>query len=514
MIEEQKNEALPDASVTKEEDKNQALYNAFATHDLTLDGKVFIGVTSTKIYCRPTCSAHMPKYENCVFFRSAAEAEGAGFRPCLLCRPETAPLPMADDGRTSLAQRAAALLRACYTDPVGIDSLSHRLGCSQADIQEALEKEYGATPGQFLLTQRLHLAKSLLTDSTLLIARIAKAAGFDSEQELEASFKKNYRLVPANLHKKKRRHQPKLGGVIMAVCYRPPYDFRRLLHFFESRLLIGVEKVEDGAYLRTVRCRCDNGDTAYGWVRISNDSKKNSLIVELSESLVPSIPEVIERIRRQFDTDCEPFCIEEGLVSLGDAKADVIVEGTRVPGCFEPFETMCRAVIGQQITVNAANKIAARVVEAYGTPIDTGIEGLTSAFPTPEEILAFDDIEAALGVLGVIKTRSRVIASLAQLMTDGEIGPVDEGSPEEQMERLLAVKGIGPWTANYIAMRALGYTDAFLESDSGIAHALPELTPKERLALAEAWRPWRSYANIALWNSLSAQSVGNAKKGK
>lgn len=290
----------------------------------------------------------------------------------------------------------------------------------------------------------------------------------------------------------------------MKICYRPPYDFSRLLHFFESRLLAGVEKVENGAYLRTVRCRRGNGDTVYGWVKVSDDAKKNALIIELSESLLSSIPEVVERIRRQFDTDCEPSCVEEGLVSLTDAKADVIVEGTRVPGCFEPFETMCRAVIGQQITVSAANKIAARVVEAYGTPIDTGIEGLTSAFPTPEEIIAFDDIEAALGVLGVIKTRSRVIASLARLMFDGEIGPECEASAKEQMERLLAVKGIGPWTANYIAMRAMGYTDAFLESDSGIAHALPELTPKERLALAEAWRPWRSYANIALWNSLSA----------
>lgn len=483
--------------------EKRTLYRAFASHDSRFDGRVFVGVTSTKIYCRPTCSARLPKFENCVFFESAAQAESAGFRPCLMCRPETAPGMAVIDARTTLAKRAEAYLREHYTDKACASKLAGKLGYTEHHIRRVFSEEYGVTPDQYLLTLRLHLAKSLLTDSSLAVTRVAETCGFGSVRTFNRAFKEHYRLAPTELRRKKHAKLSKVGGITLRICYRPPYNYDEMLAFFESRLLQGVEKVEDGAYMRTVRYACESSHDS-GWVRVTNDAAHNALAVELSDSLLPHVSDVLARVRRQFDCDCEPSVIAEGLATLQGAKPNANPKGVRLPGCFEPFETMCRAVIGQQITVNAANRIAGRIVETYGIPVETGIDGLTNSFPTPEEMLSIEDIEASLGVLGVIKTRSRVIECLAKLMVDNKVGPSCPDDAQEQIKTLLAVKGIGPWTANYIAMRALGYTDAFLESDSGIAHALPDFSPKERLALAEQWRPWRSYANIALWNSLAS----------
>jgi AraC family transcriptional regulator of adaptative response / DNA-3-methyladenine glycosylase II len=204
-----------------------------------------------------------------------------------------------------------------------------------------------------------------------------------------------------------------------------------------------------------------------------------------------------------FDVDCDPQTIARGLAPLESAAPGSVQEGTRLPGCFDPFETACRAVLGQQVSVAAANKLAARIVERYGASVETRAEGLTHVFPTPAEILALDPIGGALGELGVIKTRSRVIADIARMLESGELDLGPGALVDEQVGKLLSIKGIGPWTASYIAMRAMGHPDAFLESDAGVARALPGMTPKQRLEAAEAWRPWRSYAVIGLWNSLA-----------
>lgn len=284
--------------------------------------------------------------------------------------------------------------------------------------------------------------------------------------------------------------------------YKPPYQFDQLLNFFRVRALAGVEKIGDNYYARTVRIPLGESCEIAGWLRVENDEAHNRLVLTVSDSLLPVFSQVIVRVRLQFDTDCDPHAIHDHLASLDQVVPGANVLGTRVPGCFNPFETSMRAVLGQQISVAAANKLAARVVEAYGAPIETGIEGLTHLSPTPQEICSLENIEDAFGNLGVIKTRSRTIAEIARMICAGKLDLSAAAAAQKQIETLLAIKGIGPWSANYIAMRALSYPDAFLETDAGIKHALPSYTPKQRLELAEQWRPWRSYANICLWNSL------------
>lgn len=287
--------------------------------------------------------------------------------------------------------------------------------------------------------------------------------------------------------------------------YRPPYRFAELLAFFRERALTGVEVIDETSYARTVRLKAPDGSVAEGWMRVVDDPEHKQLVITMPNSLAPCMPHIVSRVRRMFDVDCDPQAIASGLAPLEMAIPGAVREGTRLPGCFDPFETACRAVLGQQISVAAANKLAARLVESYGTPVGTGIGGASRVFPTPEEILALNPIEDALGPLGVIKTRSRVIAEIARMLVSGELDFDSGALATEQIEKLLAIKGVGPWTANYIAMRALSHPDAFLESDAGVAHALHDMTPRQRLTMAEAWRPWRSYAVICLWNSLGPQ---------
>lgn len=533
----------------------RAMYEAFKASDTRFDGRVFVGVSSTGVYCRPVCHARMPKYENCTFFESAAAAEAAGYRPCMLCRPELAPGLSTTDATASLARRAAVLLRERCTSGEKVDELAARLGYTDRHLRHAFEQEFQVTPVQYLQTCRLLLAKSLLTDTELPMAQVAQAAGFGSVRRFNHLLKEHYGMTPSALRARSRRRKCPEGTISCGLGYRPPYQFEQMLDFFRIRALAGVEQVGSDYYARTVRMpieeqqrpkrvdgdsnACTDRPSAYaesqpglsggsaaesngnsgdsgsggrgrsnaaevfGWLRVENDAAHSRLVLTMSDSLLPVLSRVVARVRLQFDTDCDPQVIHDGLASLDQVVPDANVLGTRVPGCFDPFETAMRAVLGQQVSVVAANKLAARIVEAYGTPVETGIEGLTHVSLTPQEVTSMNNIEDAFGNLGVIKTRSRTIAEIARLLCAGELDLSAAAFAPDQIETLLAIKGIGPWSANYIAMRTLAYPDAFLETDAGIKHALPEYTPKQRLELAEQWRPWRSYANICLWNSLS-----------
>ena len=321
------------------------------------------------------------------------------------------------------------------------------------------------------------------------------------------------------------------GSITIELPYRAPYSFEPIISFFRARQLDGVELVGDSFYSRTVSMDV-RGTIAKGWLCVENDASRNVLVLTLSESLASVTDQVAERIRRQFDLDCDPQKVAAGIASLDQLVPGAVKPGVRLPGCFDAFETACRAVLGQQISVAAANRMAARIVEAYGDAVDTGIEGLDHAFPTAEKILELDamsaeelsctccdcgrcDIpgtrllqgdsggaEAAFGHLGVIRSRSRTIAELARQVEEGTLRLSPDSDIAPQMEALMSTKGIGPWSANYIAMRTISYPDAFLETDVGIKHALPDMSATERLQAAEEWRPWRSYANICLWQSL------------
>ncbi len=296
------------------------------------------------------------------------------------------------------------------------------------------------------------------------------------------------------------------ASVRIRLDYQPPLRFDELLSFFRDRALAGVEKVDATSYMRTVRIEEPDGGETQGWIRIEDGPSHNELLLSLSESLLPATSMVVARVRSMFDLDCDPEVVSDALSSLRKIRPGVNICGTRLPGCFDPFETCCRAVLGQQVSVAVANKLAARMVEALGPHVQTGIEGLDRAWPSPSQVAAIDDIAGALGPLGVIRARSAVVAEIAHMVKSGNLcfdGHVD---PIVQMNALLSVKGVGPWTANYIAMRVLSYHDAFLEKDSGVAHALPTMTPKQRLEAVEPCRPWRSYAVICLWNSLGNQA--------
>ncbi len=289
----------------------------------------------------------------------------------------------------------------------------------------------------------------------------------------------------------------------ISLTYRPPYRFQEMLSFLEGRAIRGVELVANNEYLRTVRIFDLNGYQFLGWLRVGHNRGKNALTATISEDLHPVLPQIIARLRRLFDLDTDPGPIYETLSSMNEICPDVPVEGTRVPGSFDAFEMTVRAVLGQQITVKAASTLAGRLVATFGSKVETGIPELTRNFPLAADIVRLgEDVENRLGSLGIISTRSKTIYELAKAFEDGSINFTSPDDVEAEIEKLIKIPGIGPWTAKYIAMRTMEYSDAFLETDAGIKKALSSYSPKEMLKLAEAWRPWRSYATVNLWNSL------------
>lgn len=480
---------------------SSSYYAAFAAKDARFDGRFFVGVQSTGIYCRPVCRARLPKASNCTFFSTAASAELAGFRPCLLCRPELAPGISVTDGNATLARRAAQLIEAHCSDGLGLELLADRLGYTSRHVRRAFTEELGVTPIQYLQTCRLLLAKQLLTDTELPVVDVAMASGFGSLRRFNGAFKQHYRLSPTML--RRESHPEPKPGITVALGYRPPYEWDAVLSFLAARVITGVELVKDDSYARTARFFTADGRIMSGWLKVTHQAYRQRLLVTLSPSLLPVISQVLSRVRILFDLDCEPRIIADSLESMNEVRPGSLVPGMRVPGCFDPFEMVTRAVLGQQISVKSAGTLAARIADRFGTPIETGIEGLTGAFPTAAEVLQLaDNIEEHFGVLGVVSARSRTIAALAAAMEHGELELENSPAPSREVEKLLDIKGIGRWTANYIAMRVMAWPDIFLETDAGIKKALAPLTPKQSLELAESWRPWRSYATFALWNSL------------
>ncbi len=484
-------------------DNDSGLYAAFKAKDARFDGRFFVGISSTGIYCRPVCRARQPKAENCTFYQTAAEAEQAGYRPCLLCRPELAPGTSITDATANLVYRAARMLERNCGSGQSIEEIARQLGCTDRHLRRVFTAEYNVSPVQYLQTCRLLLAKNLLTDTNLPVLEVAMAAGFGSLRRFNDLFKKQYQLSPTALRKHIAEEKKHNDNITLALGYRPPYDWEKMLNFLAGRAITGVEVVKNGEYMRTVDLKNAEGKHVYGWVRVGHQPKKNVLNVTMSETLLPVLPQVLARIRHLFDLYCDPEAVYETLRVMNDIRPGLCVLGTRVPGCFNAFEMAVRAVLGQQITVKAASTLAARMVETYGTPIQTGVEGLTHIFPLPEDILALDGaIANHLGVLGVIAARSHTIYELARALVEGEIDLDFPTQPEEKMKKLMTIRGIGSWTAQYIAMRALEWPDAFLETDAGVKKALYPYTAKELLEMAERWRPWRSYATVNLWNTL------------
>ncbi|HET7602873.1 MAG TPA: DNA-3-methyladenine glycosylase 2 [Gemmatimonadales bacterium] len=475
-------------------------YNAYASRDPRFDGVFFIGVTSTGIYCRPVCPARTPKPANCRFFASAEAAEKARFRPCLRCRPELAPGQAPVDG----AQRIAGLIvqridEGMLDGGAGLERIAQQFGWSSRQIRRILQQELGVSPIELLQTRRLLLAKQLLTETRLPVTEIAFASGFASLRRFNDAFGRRYGMPPSHLRKAATGSAaPEAAAPItLQLSYRPPFDWAGLLAFLRARALKGVERVDGDAYLRTVRL-----GTHDGWVRVRHAPRQRALVVEFPHALTPALPVLLGRLRHLFDLNARPDVIAAQLSS--DAALSKLVKrrpGLRVPGAFDGFELAVRAVLGQQVSVKAATTIAGRLVQAFGEPIETPHEGLTHLAPAPER-LALASLEA-IASLGIVRTRAQSIIALARAVQSGNLALDAGAAPEVTVSELQALPGIGAWTAHYVAMRALRWPDAFPREDLVVRKRLGDVTAVRAEAMAEAWRPWRSYATLYLWGAES-----------
>ena len=478
-----------------------ACYRAVAAHDARFDGAFFIGVTSTGIYCRPVCRVKTPRRENCRFFAHASQAEGAGFRPCLRCRPELAPQTLAwsaQDASALLAQHAARLLDSpdAWGDEVpSVAGLAARLGVSDRHLRRVFEAELGVSPMDWLQTRRLLAAKQLLADTRLPVAQVALAAGFASLRRFNAAFAAQYRMSPTALRRDGSEPAPR-DGIAVTLGYRPPYDVREMLQFLQQRGLVGVEQIDVAAHTVARTLRLD--DDTRGWIACRFEPEQHRVQVRVAESLAPQLPRVIARVRAWLDLDADPAAIHAVLGADFPALA-----GLRVPGTLDGFELAVRAVLGQQVTVAAARTLTTRLVERFGTPLATPIDGLTRLFPTPATLATATGDE--LGQLGVVRQRQAAIHALAQAVSCGHISLHAGADVVATMDALKALPGIGAWTADYIALRALRWPDAFPSGDMALQNALaPEgqrLTARAAESRAERWRPWRAYAVIRAWHS-------------
>lgn len=460
---------------------------ALATHDTRFDGLFFVGVSSTGIYCRPVCPAKTPKPENCTFYKSAAAAEAAGYRPCLRCRPELAPGRASCDAIGAWARAAVRRIEDGALAEQSVPELAAELGISDRHLRRAVQSEFGVSPVELAQTQRLLTAKRLLTDTHLPIGEVALASGFSSVRRFNALFLERYGLSPSRLRKRK----PRLDGVVTCeVAFRPPLDWKWMIDFLGFRACCGVEARDGDAYLRTVSIK-----GRQGWVRVLPHPTKAALRVEVSERLAVVLPEVLVRIKRVFDLAAEPHLIADSLGSLAKGNA-----GLRVPGAFDGFEMAVRAILGQQVTVQAASVIAGRFMQTFGEPIDSPYASLNRLAPSPSVIANLSEKEVASA--GIVRSRARAIIALAQAVEAKEILLRPGVDSDAMTERLCEIPGIGPWTAQYIAMRALAWPDAYPHGDVALKKALGASTEKEVLAAGESWRPWRAYAVIHLWHSL------------
>ena len=478
---------------------NRRFYKALTAHDSRFDGVFFVGVTSTGIYCRPICPAKTPKEANCRFFDTPQEAEQAGFRPCLRCRPELAPGSAPVDDAQRIAQLIVQRLEEGTLDEkAGLEDIADQFELSSRQIRRIVQKELGVPPIQLLLTRRLLLAKQLLTETTLPITEIAFASGFSSLRRFNDAFSIRYRMPPTRLRQKATDGAAAIAEnqtSTLQLSYRPPYDWKGILAFLAARALKGVEPVTADSYARTVRL-----GAAKGWIRVTQSPKKHALMVEFTHTLTPVLPALLARVRALFDLDARPDLIASHLKKDPRLAAAVTANpGVRVPGAFNGFEIGVRAILGQQVTVKAATTIACRFVEAFGDEIVTPFAELHRLTPTPARVAAVR--VDAIARHGIIAARARSIIALADAQSSPSLC-LDGGThqnPDDSIKRLTELPGIGEWTAHYIAMRALRWPDAFPKEDIAVRNNLGGVTSREAEALSQAWRPWRSYAVMHVW---------------
>ena len=473
----------------------RVLDRARLSRDPRFDGKFFIAVKTTGIYCRPVCPAPSPKQMNIRYYATAAAAAEAGFRPCLRCRPEAAPGTPAWLGSSAVVRRALRLIQDGALDEISVDELAARTGLGARHLHRLFTQHIGASPLAVAQTRRLHFAKRLLDDTQLPITQIALASGFGSLRRFNDAFRKTYQRAPRELRKLRRHSTADGDEVVLKLAYRPPYDWTHVRDFLATRAIPGVERVDERGYARTTAS--SNGVAV---VCVRPLEEQHALELRVCGAAPAELFQISAAARRMFDLSSDPAPIAALLAS--DEILRPLVRsrpGLRIPGAWDPFECAVRAVLGQQISVAAARTLAARIVARAGEPLRPGADGLTHAFPSPTALAA-----ANLDGLGITGARVAALRTLARSVIAGELDFTMNAS--EFTAKLASLPGFGVWTAEYIALRALGEPDAFPSGDLVLRRMAGNgspLTARELDLRADAWRPWRGYAVMHLWRAAS-----------
>lgn len=488
-----------------------ACYRALETRDARFDGRLFVGVASTGIYCRPICPARTPRAENCTFFASAAAAQAAGFRPCLRCRPETSPDLATWRGTSNTVARALALIAegALDGDDASVERLADRVGVGERQLRRLFREHLGATPIAVAQTRRVLFAKQLVHETRMSMTQVALASGFGSVRRFNETFRALYGRPPRALRRSAAADDEAVpeSGIVLGLPYEPPYDWDAMLAFLAFRAIPGVEQVVDGTYRRTVEI-----GGVHGTVEVARAAGA-ALRATIRFPRIESLWAIVARVRRVFDLAADLRAINEHL-ARDPVLAPLLVArpGLRVPGGWDGFELAVRAILGQQISVRGARVLAGRLVERFGEPLETAAPGdaLRTVFPTPQRLAAAD-----VAALGMPRARAATLVALARAAAADPRLFGTAQSLDDAIARLCALPGVGPWTAQYIALRALREPDAFPAGDIGLLRALADAagrrpTSGELLARAEAWRPWRAYAAQHLWTA-DAPSLSGAR---
>jgi AraC family transcriptional regulator of adaptative response / DNA-3-methyladenine glycosylase II len=483
----------------------QACRQAFLTRDHRFDGRIFAGVHTTGIYCRPICPARTPKPENMSFFPSAAAAQDAGFRPCLRCRPESSPDLGAWRGTSNTVSRALALIEAGALDHADVDGLAGRLGVGERQLRRLFRQHLGASPVAVAQTRRVLLAKQLIHETRLPMAEVALASGFGSVRRFNETFQQLFGRSPGGLRRTRGDEaEAAAAGVTVRLPYRPPYDWDAMIGFLAARAIPGVEAVSPRRYARTLATEGGCG------LVVVTPGARDFLVAAIRLPRIQALPAVIARIRRVFDLSADPAVIGERL-SRDPALAPLVAArpGLRAPGAWDGFELAVRAILGQQVTVEAARRLAGRLTDTFGLAVDdpaASALGLSRAFPTPERLVGQD-----IASLGMPRARGAALEALARTVIEDGAVFSPRADLDTAIAALRALPGVGDWTAHYIALRELREPDAFPHGDVALHRAYAAAagterpTPRELLAHAEAWRPWRAYAAQHLWAADAAR---------
>jgi AraC family transcriptional regulator, regulatory protein of adaptative response / DNA-3-methyladenine glycosylase II len=470
----------------------QICSRARLARDARFDGKFFIGVLTTRIYCRPICRARTSKECNVRYFPTAAAAAEAGFRPCLRCRPESSPATPAWAGTRNTVSRALQLISEGCLEEGGIEALSDRLGIGSRHLRRLFLRHLGATPSSVAQTGRLHFAKKLLDETSLPMTQVALSSGFGCVRRFNEAIRTVYHRTPTQIRALTRRapNQPE-NQYLFHLHYRPPYNWKRVLEFLAARATPGVESVEAGSYCRSVTI---NGHV--GHCEVSLDHEKHALVVRLHFADPRRLFFIIERLRSMFDLNADWAVISKTLRS--DPSLARLVErerGLRVPGCWNTFELITRSILGQQVSLQRGTALADRLVHSFG-PRFYSTTRLTRLFPPPE-VLGSANLEN----IGLPAAKAETIHAFARGVCEGRVKLEGIVNGDAFLRQLLQIPGIDSPTAQYVSMRALRDPDAFPSADPLLRRITASRTSLELDRRSESWRPWRAYAAVLLLQS-------------